>query len=312
MVTIDILGVPHTYELTPPVPQPSKAVLVFIHGWLLSRRYWNPLIEQLSTSHQCLTYDLRGFGDSQENPTDNPTNSSREPDFSRLTPQNTQDSSRGNYTLAAYAQDLRFLLQKLHIEKAWLIGHSLGGSIAVWGAELLPEQVQGVICLNSGGGIYLEEEFERFRSAGKQLVKRRPSWLKQVPLMDFIFSRIMVERPLNRYWGRQRLIDFVAADTKAALGSLLDSTTEKEVHLLPQIVSRLKQPVYFLAGAKDKVMEPQYVRHLASFHRSFGNCGDNVIEISGCGHMSMVERTDAVASEISIILQNHELSLPTL
>ncbi len=308
MVMIDILGVPHAYELTPPVPQPSKAVLVFIHGWLLSRRYWNPLVEKLSTSYQCLTYDLRGFGESQQNSPANQPKSFRDFCFPTSNSQNTQDASRGNYTLAAYAKDLHFLLEKLDIEQAWLIGHSLGGSIAVWGAELFPEQVKGIICLNSGGGIYLKEEFERFRSVGKQLVKRRPSWLRYVPLLDLVFSRIMVERPLNRQWGQQRLIDFVTADAQAALGALLDSTTEKEVHLLPQIVSRLKQPVYFLAGAKDKVMELQYVHHLASFHRLFGNCSDNVVEISDCGHMSMVERTDRVASEISAILQKYEFS----
>lgn len=299
MVAIDILGVPHTYELSPPISQSSKSVLVFIHGWLLSRRYWEPLVEQLSIDYQCLTYDLRGFGNSQLNYS-NSLNNLERPYHSAY-----PIDSTNNHTLATYAQDLSILMQKLHVDQAWLVGHSLGGSIALWGAKLIPKQVQGVICLNSGGGIYLKEEFERFRVAGKQLVKRRPSWLKYIPLMDFMFSRIMVANPLSINWGRQRLIDFIAADPQAALGALLDSTTEEEVHLLPQIVSCLKQPVYFLAGAKDKVMEPRYVRHLASFHQLFGNCGDNVIELPECGHMSMLEKTDRVASEIRSILLNH-------
>lgn len=299
MVAIDILGVPHTYELSPPLSKSSQDVLVFIHGWLLSRQYWAPLVEQLSINNRCLTYDLRGFGDSQPNHSDNLKKlaSLQNPDY--------PNDNLNKYTLATYAQDLSILLHKLRIDRAWLVGHSLGGSIALWGAKLIPKQVQGVICLNSGGGIYLKEEFERFRAAGKQLVKHRPSWLKYMPLVDLIFSRIMVESPLSSYWGRQRLIDFTAADPQAALGALLDSTTEEEVHLLPQIVSCLKQPVYFLAGSKDKVMEPRYVHHLASFHKLFGNCGDNVIEIPECGHMSMLEKTDRVASEIKTILRNH-------
>ncbi|MGB5596793.1 MAG: alpha/beta hydrolase, partial [Crocosphaera sp.] len=48
MPTIDILGVSHAYELTSGSPKPSTPVLIFIHGWLLSRQYWLPLIEQLS------------------------------------------------------------------------------------------------------------------------------------------------------------------------------------------------------------------------------------------------------------------------
>lgn len=281
MQTIDILGVPHTYDITPPTA--SKDVLVFIHGWLLSRRYWQPLIEQLSPNYQCLSYDLRGFGASQL----------------------YQETNSAGYSLIDYANDLALLLKQLQIENAWLVGHSIGGSIALWAADQLP-QVKGVICLNSGGGIYLKAEFDRFRAAGQQLVKMRPRWLCQVPLLDLLFTRASVARAIDRRWGRQRLIDFVAADAEAALGMLLDSTTEAEVHRLPQVVARLQQPVYFIAGAQDPIMEPKYVRHLASFHPLFQACGANVAEITDCGHMAMVEQTVAVAAQLQTILAKYE------
>jgi len=332
MATIEILGVPHTYELTPP-PTSNSPVLVFIHGWLLSRSYWQPLIERLASDYQCLTYDLRGFGDSQvkinqsqENScvlaNDTPEllssmgkvpktplkscsfngNAVLEPLNSKLPNIEGDGMAKPRYTLAAYAADLAILLQQLGIEKAWLVGHSLGGSIALWGASVASHQVEGVICLNAGGGIYLKEEFERFRAAGKQLVKRRPRWLLQIPLLDLLFTRSQVASPIERRWGRQRIIDFVVADSEAALRALLDSTTETEVHRLPQVVSQLKQPVYFIAGAQDKVMEPKYVHHLASFHKLFQGCGNNVIEIPGCGHMAMVEQPDAINTQIRQIL----------
>ncbi|MBD2300712.1 alpha/beta hydrolase [Nostoc sp. FACHB-87] len=302
MATIEILGVPHAYELTAPTACPHA--LVFIHGWLNSRGYWQPVISRLSVDLQCLSYDLRGFGESQ---------SHAEIDVNRL--QSTVgltsqllDSSNSQfdslYTPTAYAQDLAALLQELNITSAWLIGHSLGGTIALWAAALLPDVVQGVICINAGGGIYLKEAFEKFRSAGQRFLQVRPRWLSQIPLIDLLFTRDSVARPLDRYWARQRVIDFVVADPEAALGALLDSTTEEEVNRLPQLVSQLKQPVYFLAGADDKVMEPKYVRHLASFHRLFQYCGDNVIEISNCGHLAMLEQPDAVASHIRAIVSN--------
>ncbi len=284
METIDILGVPHAYELTD--PRPSPHVLVFIHGWLLSRRYWQPLIDRLSVDYQCLSYDLRGFGDSQ--PSAHPT-----PQF------------HAGYTPSAYAQDLEVLLDKLNISTAWLIGHSLGGSIALWGASQLPVKVQGALCVNSGGGIYIKEEFERFRAAGQVFVKMRPRWLCHLPGIDWLFTRDSVASPLPRHWARQRLLDFVIAHPEAAIGALLDSTTEVEVHRLPQLVSQLTQPVYFITGTKDKVMEPKYVRHLASFHALFEDEGMNVIEIPDCGHLSMVEQPEVVATEIRQILGNH-------
>ena len=249
MQTIAILGAPHAYDLT--APTASKATLVFIHGWLLSRYYWQPLIEQLSPEYQCLSYDLRGFGGSQ------PCSEAR-----------TVPAVAG-YGLTDYANDLALLLEQLQLENVWLVGHSVGGSIALCAAEQLPQRVKGVICLNSGGGVYLKAEFDRFRAAGQQLVKLRPRWLGRVPWLDLLFTRASVVQTIARRWGRQRLLDFVAAQPEAALGLLLDSTTEAEVHRLPQVVARLKQPVYFIAGAQDPIMEPQYVRHLASFHPLF-------------------------------------------
>ncbi|PSP16188.1 MAG: alpha/beta hydrolase [Cyanobacteria bacterium QS_8_64_29] len=277
MAAIAIRGAAHAYDLTP--PRPSELVLVFIHGWLLSRQYWHPLIAQLEPQYQCLAYDLRGFGDSQSSPA----------------------GENADYSLQVYARDLQELLQRLEIERAWLIGHSLGGSIALWSAACCP-QVMGAICLNAGGGIYIQEAFERFRTAGRRLVKWRPRWLHRMPGIDWVFARSMVGQPLARQWGYQRALDFTRADANAALGSLLNSTTEAEVHRLPQLVAQLKQPVYFIAGQQDRVMEPRYVRHLASFHRLFRAEGSNVTELADCGHMAMVERPGAIAQLIDGIL----------
>jgi pimeloyl-ACP methyl ester carboxylesterase len=328
MPTITVLGVPHVYEQT--APTPSKEVLIFVHGWLLSRNYWQPLIERLAPHYQCLSYDLRGFGESQPcrspvalaHPTEREgaataIESSTARAVRRSEGLALQSSNRvgmakstrslmSQYSLLSYAKDLEILLRELNISQAWLVGHSLGGYVALWAADQLPEQVRGVICLNSGGGIYLKESFERFRAAGQQIVKLRPRWLSQVPCLELLFTRASVGRTIARSWARQRLVDFVAADREAALGTLLDSTTEYEVHRLPQVVARLHQPVYFIAGSKDSVMEPKYVRHLASFHPLFRDSGANVFEIPECGHLSMVEYPETVAEQIEMVIGRSE------
>jgi len=167
VTTVDIHGVPHAYELTAPTGSPT--VLVFVHGWLLSREYWQPVISQVSSFHQCLAYDLRGFGDSQSNDHRN----LREPEAIVMRPPrlsktmvgvldkggSTQSvetmgkaiavSARSGYSPAAYAADLVKLMHQLNISNAWLIGHSLGGSIALWAADFAPDIVKGVICINS-------------------------------------------------------------------------------------------------------------------------------------------------------------------
>jgi 2-succinyl-6-hydroxy-2,4-cyclohexadiene-1-carboxylate synthase len=302
MPSVDVLDVQHAYELSPSVE--SRPTLVFVHGWLLSRHYWAPMVETLAPSYQCLTYDLRGFGESGPGTSDRLSDAATEAAWRRLAIANPSLSHEPTrYTPAAYAQDLIALLKQLNITRAWIVGHSLGGSIALWAAALAPQTIEGVVCLNAGGGIYIKEAFERFRTAGRQMLSFRPAWLPSVPFVDFAFSRIMVHRPLARHWGKQRAIDFAAADSEAALQSLLDSTIPEQVHLLPQVVAQLRQPVYFLGGQQDNVMELKYVYHLASFHRSFREGETNVIEIPDCGHMGMLERTEAIARTLRQLLE---------
>ncbi len=260
----------NTAIVLPPPPQlgdKASFPIVFLHGWMLSKNYWQPLINQLQSSFQCLSYDLRGFG-------------------------NSEIGDRDDYSLVSYARDLEALLDHLEIKQVWLVGHSLGGAIALWAANLLSDRILGVVCLNAGGGIYIKEEFEKFRTAGKIILKLRPQWLQNLPLVHAQFAKDSVQNPLDVYWGKQRAIDFVSAKYAAARGTLLDSTSEEEVHKLPQIVSQLRQPVYFVAGADDTIMEPKYVRHLASFHPSFKGYGENVFELPNCGHMAMLEQTN--------------------
>ena len=286
MPTIDIAGVPHFYQdvgMSRCQGQSEAPTIVFVHGWLLSHHYWQPLMAQLADTYSCLSYDLRGFGNSIAlGPLEQPAPST--------------------YDLASYAQDLNTLLDQLKIERAWLVGHSLGGSIAIWAAHLYPERIQGVTCVNAGGGIYLKTDFERFRSAGEQLVTFRPAWLETIPFLDLVFSRMMVQRPLDKKWGKQRLLDLLRADAVAARRSLLESTTEEEVLKLPQLVADLKQPLHFLAGKQDKVMEVKYVNYLASFHTSFYPLGKNVIMLDRCGHFAMLEQLPLVAQTLRDIL----------
>ena len=302
--TITVFGTPHEYDLTG--PEHTALTLVFVHGWLLSRSYWQPIIHRLERSYRCLSYDLRGFGGSQPISPNRDLSLSKESEERAHRPLLLGSSSHPScYTPLAYAQDLIGLLTHLKIEQAWVIGHSLGGSISLWACDQSPQRILGAICVNSGGGIYLKEEFEQFRSVGRQLVNFRPKWLSKVPLVDQLMMRMSVASPIPRLWGKQRVEDWVKAHPEAALRSLLDSTTEEEVHQLPQLVSRLKQPAYFIAGAKDTVMEPQYVNHLASFHHLFQQVGYNVTAIPDCGHMAMLEQPDRLTEKIAEILALH-------
>ncbi|MEB3289202.1 MAG: alpha/beta hydrolase [Leptolyngbya sp.] len=287
MATATLFGVPHNYELT---ANGEATPLVFVHGWMLSHRYWQPLLPYLAAAHPCLGYDLRGFGQSRHQL------DQYQPGLPTAT--EVLPSSPSPYGLAAYARDLAELLRQLQLGPVWLVGHSLGGSIALWAAHCYPDQVKGVICLNAGGGLYLDREFRQFRQVGQNLVRWRSPWMRHVPPLAWAMTRASVVQPLAYRWGHQRLVDLLEADADAALGTLLESTTENEVHLLPRLVSGLRQPVYFIAGDRDPVMDLKFVRHLAGYLPSAQTGETAVIPIANCGHMAMLEQPQAVAQAI--------------
>ncbi|HIK46458.1 MAG TPA: alpha/beta hydrolase [Leptolyngbyaceae cyanobacterium M65_K2018_010] len=291
MATTAIFGVPHYYNLSG--SQPTTPI-VFVHGWLLSHRYWQPLVDQLATYHPCLVYDLRGFGESRQGLDQYQPGLPAAAEALPTTP--------SAYGLAAYARDLAALVQKLELGPVWVVGHSLGGSIALWAAHCYPDLIQGVIGLNAGGGIYLERDFQQFRQVGQQIVRWRSPWLRYLPILSLALTRATVAQPLPYRWGQQRRQDLLEAHPEAAIGSLLESTTEAEVHLLPRIVSALSQPVYFLAGCEDPVMELKFVNHLAGYLPSTGMGQAAVIELANCGHMAMLEQTQVVAKTILDLL----------
>ena len=93
--------------------------LVFVHGWLGSWRYWVPTMEDLSSKHRTYALDLWGFGDS--------------------------DKRTQSYSVNAYVELLDRFLDKLGVVRPELVGHALGGVIALLFASQASDQVEQVV-----------------------------------------------------------------------------------------------------------------------------------------------------------------------
>ncbi|WP_231373626.1 alpha/beta fold hydrolase [Nocardia sp. 348MFTsu5.1] len=103
----------------------TGAVVLFIHGILGSQRQWTHLIDRLQDDHRLIVPDLFGHGES--------------------------DKPVGDYSLGAHAATLRDLLDRLGIEQVTLVGHSLGGGIAMVFYYLFPSRVKRLVLVSSGG-----------------------------------------------------------------------------------------------------------------------------------------------------------------
>ncbi|WP_392544316.1 alpha/beta fold hydrolase [Oryzobacter telluris] len=118
--TVTLLG--HTFSYA---DSGSGPVLLFIHGLLGSQRQWAHLVDRLDDGHRVVVPDLFGHGQSAK--------------------------PMGDYSLGAHAATLRDLLDRLGIERVTLVGHSLGGGIAMVFSYLFPERVERLVLVASGG-----------------------------------------------------------------------------------------------------------------------------------------------------------------
>jgi pimeloyl-ACP methyl ester carboxylesterase len=96
-----------------------------VHGIAGTSATWEDVIPRLATRHTVVAPDLIGHGDSGK--------------------------PEGDYSLGAYANAIRDLLEALGHERATVVGHSLGGGVAMQFAYQFPERCERLVLVSSGG-----------------------------------------------------------------------------------------------------------------------------------------------------------------
>ncbi len=103
----------------------SGPALLLLHGIAGSGRTWDEVVPWLAEDHTVIAPDLLGHGGSAK--------------------------PRGDYSLGAYASGARDLLSALGFDAATVVGHSLGGGIAMQFAYQFPERLERLVLVSSGG-----------------------------------------------------------------------------------------------------------------------------------------------------------------
>lgn len=96
--------------------------IVLVHGWKMSHRAWDRVVQALAGEFRVVAYDLRGMGES--------------------------DKPNCNYDFAEYGEDLHAVLSALEIEDATLVGWSMGCSVSLSCLSRRPARVGRLMLLN--------------------------------------------------------------------------------------------------------------------------------------------------------------------
>ena len=129
---------------------PGAPPLLLVHGGRDHCRNWDWVAAALRRDWHVLAPDLRGHGDSQWSPD-------------------------GNYTLAAFIYDLAQLIHQQELAPVTIIGHSLGGNIALRYAGIYPDNVRRLVAIE-GVGASPEKTAERARVP---LAERMHKWIEE-------------------------------------------------------------------------------------------------------------------------------------
>ena len=97
----------------------GDTTIVFVHCWTCNHKFWTPQIEFFSNDYKVVWVDLAAHGKS--------------------------GSERENYTVAAFGQDVVAVVNEVGGNKIVLVGHSMGGPVAVEAAKVIGDQVVGVV-----------------------------------------------------------------------------------------------------------------------------------------------------------------------
>lgn len=98
--------------------------IIFLHGWMEDHSMWYPQMVYFSRRHRVILYDQRGHGRS--------------------------DKPQQNYSIQAMSDDLYAFTEKLNIKRFTLVGHSMGGSVAINFALDHPEKLSKMVLVGTG------------------------------------------------------------------------------------------------------------------------------------------------------------------
>jgi pimeloyl-ACP methyl ester carboxylesterase len=234
---------------------------VLIHGLALDQRIWGDLPQSLSQTHQVLTYDLRGHGRS----------------FAPET----------GYSFRDLVADLNELIAALEMPNVTLIGHSLGGAVAIKFALQHPAKVSKLILAAPHVVGYTDYQGwpNVYRTARMiDLDQARISWetfrlfgkLEDGSPEKELFLKCLKEFPATMW-----------LDTQA--GRYIDESDLK-------IVDKLTAPTLLLCGREDLDFLP--VAKLINAQLPHGS----LFEIPDCGHMIHLEKPEIFRRELATFL----------
>ena len=258
--TVVVNGLASHYQVAGAGPD-----VIFVHGWASSRRMWNGLWGHLASQYRCWALDLPGCGDSE-----------------KPTP--------GWYSIPHFSAYVLEFARLQGIERLRLVGHSMGGMIALDLAGRYPESVERLVAINP----VVTGRANLRPLAHPGLTRSLLGWVLKLsplvmqPLLAYsLGSRVGRVQPIQRRFHpiQRRAEEF----NKGTVDSLIFSGRAVVDHDVSPLLERITAPALVLLGDQDANVPASEGRHAA---RRIPN---GQLHIMRAGHMVTDDRPADVA-----------------
>jgi pimeloyl-ACP methyl ester carboxylesterase len=223
--------------------------VVLLHGFLENKTMWDNYISELSKKNRIITIDLLGHGETE--------------------------SLGYVQTMEENADVVHEVLSKLRIRKAILVGHSMGGYVALAFAELYPEKMKGLILLNSTSK---EDSTERKKNRDRAIKAVKKDYETFIRLsISNLFSEDNRERLIKEI--EEVKIQALQTPLQGIVASLEGMKIRKDREFLLHTTT---YPKLLILGKKDPVLNyDENLEQIKSTDVEFVTFPD--------GHMSSIE-----------------------
>lgn len=240
--------------------------LFMIHGIGSRRSGWAAIIERLAPHFTCISYDLRGHGESPL------------PD--------------GEFGLEELVDDLEALRDKLDIDKAHVIGHSLGGMIGPAYARRYPERVRTLGLLSTAAG-RTEDDRQKLQNVIRAMEEKG------------------IEQVLNTLVERWYTDDFIAANPDV-ISARIQQVVDTPPHVFLNVfriyagtemapwLHEVSTPSLVLTGENDGACNPRLNTFM---DQQLPN--SELVILDTVKHAILVEAPDLVAGGVKSFIDRH-------
>jgi pimeloyl-ACP methyl ester carboxylesterase len=240
--------------------QGKGSVVVLLHGFLENLSMWNDVVVVLQKRHRVIAIDLLGHGKT--------------------------DNLSYVHTMDEQAQMVKAVLGHLKVRRYFLIGHSLGGYIALAFAELFTDTIKGICLMNSTA---LADSIDKKNNREKaiNLVKKHPqSFVKMaIPNLFSKTSRTIFKDEINLI-----IKDALKTSKQGVLASLEGMKIRKD---RTQILKNKIFKKLLIIGEKDPILK------LSDLKMQVQNMDVEIVIFSN-GHMSHIENKEELIRTLSL------------